>query len=77
MNILSCIIIIFRLPQDVYQIAKVSKILHIMEKGNAARFKNKSLEDIEIDMEEIDELDEVNVNNIQQDELSNNTFLGN
>lgn len=32
----------FRLPEDVYQTAKVAKILQLMEKGNAAEFKNKS-----------------------------------
>ncbi|CAH0556796.1 unnamed protein product, partial [Brassicogethes aeneus] len=44
----------YKLPQDVYQIAKVSKILQIMEKGNAAEFKNKTLEEIDIDMNEIE-----------------------
>lgn len=42
------------MPQDVFQIAKVSKILQIMEKGNAAQFKNKSLEEIDIDMNEVE-----------------------
>lgn len=43
-----------RLPQDIYQVAKVSKILQLMEHGNAAAFKNKSLDEIEIDMKNID-----------------------
>lgn len=38
-----------------YQIAKVSKILQLMEKGNAAQFKNKSLDEIDIDMEYIED----------------------
>lgn len=42
-----------RLPQDDYQVAKVSKILHIIER-DAAQFKNKSLEEIDIDMETIE-----------------------
>lgn len=52
-----------RLPQDIYQVAKVSKILQLMEKGNADNYKNKSLDEIEVDMENIDmdgeETDEV------------------
>jgi hypothetical protein len=44
----------FRLPQDIYQVAKVSKILQLMEKGNAADFKNKSLDEIDIDMENVE-----------------------
>lgn len=49
--------LIFRLPEDVYQVAKVSKILQITEKGKADKFKNKSLDEIDIDMEEIIFLD--------------------
>lgn len=45
--------LIFRLPEDIYQIAKVSKILQIMEKGCAADFKNKCLEEIDINVNEI------------------------
>lgn len=37
----------FRLPQDVYQTAKVSKLLLAINKGKAAKYKGKSLEDIE------------------------------
>ncbi|KAJ8963024.1 hypothetical protein NQ314_005610 [Rhamnusium bicolor] len=42
----------YRLPDDVYQTAKVSKILMLMENGKAADFKGKSLDEIEIDLEE-------------------------
>jgi hypothetical protein len=42
------------LPQDIYQVAKVSKILQLMEKGNAADFKNKSLDEIDIDMKNVE-----------------------
>lgn len=45
---------IFRLPQDVYQVAKVSKILQILEKGTASQFKNMSLDEINLDMETLD-----------------------
>nr|CAI5864196.1 unnamed protein product [Callosobruchus analis] len=48
----------YKLPQDVYQIAKISKILQIMEKGSAAEFKNKTLEEIDIDMNETETIEE-------------------
>jgi hypothetical protein len=35
-------------------VAKVSKILQLMEKGNAADFKNKSLDEIDIDMKNVE-----------------------
>lgn len=37
----------FRLPQDVYQTAKVSKLLIAINKGKGAIYKGKSLEEIE------------------------------
>lgn len=43
-----------------------------MEKGNAVHFKNKSLEEIDVDMETIDE---VEFNNDQND-ITNTTVLG-
>lgn len=39
--------------------AKVSKVLQLMERGDAAKFKNKSLDEIEIDMENVEEQEEV------------------
>jgi len=41
----------YRLPEDTYQLAKVSKLLLRMEKGGLAKFHGKSLEDIEIEDE--------------------------
>lgn len=41
---------ISRLPEDIYEIAKVSKILQIMDRGSAAEFRNKFLEEIDIDV---------------------------
>nr|XP_023028166.1 uncharacterized protein LOC111516220 [Leptinotarsa decemlineata] len=37
----------YRLPQDIYQTAKVSKLLLAMSKGQASQFKGKSLDEIE------------------------------
>ncbi|XP_044756880.1 uncharacterized protein LOC123315296 [Coccinella septempunctata] len=42
----------YRLPDDVYQTAKLSKLLLLMEKGEANQYKGKSLDEIEINMEE-------------------------
>lgn len=42
----------YRLPDDVYQTAKLSKLLLLMEKGEANHYKGKSLDEIEINMEE-------------------------
>lgn len=42
----------YRLPDGIYQTAKISKLLLIMEKGGQSQFKGKSLEEIDIDMDE-------------------------
>ncbi|CAH1102112.1 unnamed protein product [Psylliodes chrysocephalus] len=42
----------YRLPDDLYQTAKISKLLLLMEKGQAGEYKGKSLDDIPIDMDE-------------------------
>ncbi|CAH1153968.1 unnamed protein product [Phaedon cochleariae] len=45
----------YRLPNDVYQMAKVSKLLLLNEKGQAHKFKGKTLDDIEIDLDIVEE----------------------
>lgn len=42
----------YRLPDDVYQTAKLSKLLLLMERGEAAQFKGKTLNEIDVDMDE-------------------------
>lgn len=42
----------YRLPDDVFQTAKLSKLLLLMEKGEAIEYKGKSLEEIDLDLEE-------------------------
>nr|CAI5831252.1 unnamed protein product [Callosobruchus analis] len=42
----------YRLPDDVYQTAKLSKLLLLMEKGDSVKFKGQSFENIELDMGE-------------------------
>ncbi|KYB25128.1 hypothetical protein TcasGA2_TC031343 [Tribolium castaneum] len=39
----------YRLPQDIYQTAKVAKILLLLEKGKGEQFKGKSLNEIELE----------------------------
>lgn len=41
----------FRLPQDLYQTAKVAKILLLIEKGKGEKFRGKNLSEIEIENE--------------------------
>ncbi|KAL4710136.1 hypothetical protein ACJJTC_016538 [Scirpophaga incertulas] len=42
----------YRLPDDVYQTAKISKLLLLMEDGKADLYKGKNLNDIELDLNE-------------------------
>ncbi|KAJ8932511.1 hypothetical protein NQ314_014603 [Rhamnusium bicolor] len=42
----------YRLPDDVYQTAKISKLLTIMEKGGVNEYRGKTLDEVNIDMEE-------------------------
>ncbi|KAK9873740.1 hypothetical protein WA026_002096 [Henosepilachna vigintioctopunctata] len=41
----------YRLPNDIFQTAKLSKILLLMEKGDTSKFKGKQIQDIEVDFE--------------------------
>ncbi|KAK9731642.1 hypothetical protein QE152_g13441 [Popillia japonica] len=41
----------YRLPQDMYQTAKVAKILLLLEQGKGEKFKGKNLNEIEIENE--------------------------
>lgn len=42
----------YRLPDDIFQTAKIAKILLLMEKGGAAAYKGKGLDEININLEE-------------------------
>lgn len=68
LDVFICLLLLFflRLPQDLYQIAKVWKILQLIEKGEACSFKNKTLDEIDIDMESI-EADEAEVTHINEE----------
>lgn len=42
----------YRLPDDVYQTSKIAKILLLMENGSVGKYKGKTLDEINIDMDE-------------------------
>ncbi|KAJ8950670.1 hypothetical protein NQ314_007800 [Rhamnusium bicolor] len=69
----------YRLPDDIYQTAKLSKLLLLMEIGGAGDYKGKSLEEIDLNMEENlldetkcdesdmdDEIDDTNTENVNE-----------
>lgn len=39
---------LYRLPQDLYQTAKISKLLILIDKGSGDKYKGKSLNEIDI-----------------------------
>ncbi|CAG4994337.1 unnamed protein product [Parnassius apollo] len=53
----------YRLPDEVYQTANISKLLIVIEDGKADAFKGKTLEEIDLDTNE--ELDEEVLDNDQ------------
>ncbi|XP_074034465.1 uncharacterized protein isoform X2 [Leptinotarsa decemlineata] len=55
---------LYRLPQDVFQTAKIAKLLLMMDKGEGADFKGKTLEEIDI---HLDNLEEENCPKIESD----------
>lgn len=55
----------YRLPDNLYQTAKISKLLILMEQGQAAQFKGKNLNDINLNLE--DDLVENDENKNDQD----------
>lgn len=59
----------YRLPNDVYQTAKISKLLLLNETGQAPLFKGKTLDEIDVNLDIIDEdsVDEVPENFISVD----------
>ncbi|KAL3279401.1 hypothetical protein HHI36_016912 [Cryptolaemus montrouzieri] len=40
----------YRLPNDIYQVAKISKLLLLVEQGGATKFKGKTFEEINLDI---------------------------
>lgn len=54
----------YRFPENIYQVAKVSKFLLMMEKGDANEYKGKNLDDINI-----------NIDGLVSEESENNSDL--
>lgn len=47
----------YRLPNDIYQTAKISKLLLLSERGLLSKFKGKSLDDIDINLDILEDDD--------------------
>lgn len=62
----------YRLPEDTIQVAKVGKILHELDKNRIANHKGKSLDEINIDDDEVIESDQ-NDSEGEQEENDNET----
>lgn len=56
----------YRLPDDVYQTAKISKLLLLMESGKADMYKGRSLDEIDLHLEE-----EIIGDDVHNDEILN------
>lgn len=54
---------VYRLPDDVYQTAKITKLLLLMENGKAAEYKGKTLDEINVDDEIEEEFETETTNN--------------
>jgi hypothetical protein len=62
----------YRLPEDVYQTAKILKLLILMDKGVGHKFKGKSLNEIDIDPQcELAETDNESDNNGDEQDITN------
>lgn len=59
----------YRLPDDVFQTAKISKLLFLMESGKADKYKGRSLDQIDLDMDA-----EITGNDIQNEEILDFSF---
>ncbi|XP_072396297.1 uncharacterized protein [Diabrotica undecimpunctata] len=66
----------YRLPSDIYQMAKVSKLLLLNERGEAAKYKGKSLDEINLDLD-VEEHSDDDCNGAEIPEQQNNTDVAN
>jgi hypothetical protein len=61
----------YRLPDDLFQTAKMSKLLLLMEKGEAAQYKGKNLDQIDIDLDiDVNDLDSDDDDEVENFDLS-------
>lgn len=61
---------VYRLPDDVYQTAKIAKLLMLMEKGEAGKFKGKTLDEVNLDMDDEISTDETGPLDINENAVS-------
>jgi len=68
----------YRLPEDTMMVAKLSKVLMLMERGDVQRFYGKSLDEINIDDADEDDTDtdEANKSENHSDEEEENEIYG-
>ncbi|KAK9754233.1 hypothetical protein QE152_g1632 [Popillia japonica] len=66
----------YRLPNDIYQTAKVSKLLLLSEKGQTSVFKGKALDEIDISLDIEEENDEDIINEEHMENLNENVEKG-
>lgn len=59
----------YRLPENVYQVAKVSKFLLMMEKGDANEYRGKNLDDININIDGLVSEESENNSDLSEPEL--------
>lgn len=59
----------YRLSESTFQVAKVSKLLLMMEKGQGHEFRGKNLDEIEINIDSLMTDDEKNENDSSDDDL--------
>jgi len=56
----------YRLPQETLQLAKVSKILLVYDRGQIASYKGKNLDEIQLD--DVVEIDDAEVSDTAEDD---------
>lgn len=63
----------YRLPDDVFQAAKIAKLLLLMERGEAGKYKGKCLEEIDLNLEENIDIEDSDEDNIRPLDVDINT----
>ncbi|KAL3269119.1 hypothetical protein HHI36_008200 [Cryptolaemus montrouzieri] len=49
----------YRLPDDIYQTTKISKLMILMERGKAGEFRGKTLDEIDVQLDEDQQIQHV------------------
>lgn len=59
----------YRLPDDIFQTAKIAKLLLLMERGEAGKYKGMALEEIDVNLEEQIDMNEGDLEDIEQNDF--------